>query len=107
MAVKNNKRTLRICGNARSQCVYFIQAANGGPIKIGKATNPISRMRELQTSFYEQFRIVGIIKLDYTIEADIHEEFSEFRLRGEWFAPCQKLLSFIAVQCTTGEGDAN
>lgn len=65
--------------------VYFCQATHGGPIKIGIATNPTSRLRELQAASPYPLRMLAIIPGTHTQERRLHEHFSEWRLHGEWF----------------------
>lgn len=69
--------------------VYFIQAVNGGPIKIGFSKDVAGcheRLRTLQTGHHEPLKITRIIE-DGTrhTEAALHRRFDEFRCRGEWF----------------------
>lgn len=41
--------------------IYFIQAGESGPIKIGVALDPCKRLAELQTGHYEGLRIIGLM----------------------------------------------
>lgn len=74
---------------------YFIQAENGGPIKIGYTSkdNPEDRLRDLQTGNPNQLRLVAAIPSN--IERDLHRKFSHIRIKGEWFESTDELLSFI------------
>lgn len=76
--------------------VYFLQAGEGGPIKIGVATNPMTRARELQTGNHEQLTLLAWSPGDQANEHALHQRFAHIRLRGEWFRADQQLLSFIA-----------
>lgn len=65
--------------------VYFIQAGDNGPIKIGIARNPRKRLRQLQTANPERLRLLGTIDGDLEVERRIHSELEDWRLAGEWF----------------------
>lgn len=67
--------------------IYFIQGESGGSVKIGYATDIEKRIKTLQTGFPETLVILKTYPGDTSDEAGIHEEFKEFRLRGEWFKP--------------------
>jgi len=72
---------------------YLIQA--GGKIKIGWATDVEARRRQLQTSHHETLVVVRIIDGDLTTERWLHERFAEHRLRGEWFAFHDDMLTVV------------
>ncbi|WP_082837094.1 GIY-YIG nuclease family protein [Labrenzia sp. OB1] len=69
--------------------VYFL--ANGeerlSPIKIGRTNSLKRRMSELQTGNPVQLRLLGYIETteDASLEAQLHREFYQKRLSGEWF----------------------
>ena len=70
--------------------VYFIQSGKGGAVKIGKAKNVETRLRELQTGNPKELYLRAV--LCCTSEANafhteqlLHIRFAENRLRGEWF----------------------
>lgn len=68
--------------------VYFI--SNGDNIKIGKANNPLGRLKQLQTSSDSVLTILGVIECysdsdALQFEARLHIYFSKQRLSGEWF----------------------
>lgn len=64
--------------------VYLIQAGDG-PIKIGVAKDPRSRLRDLQTSHYEDLRILRVLPGDRYLEARCHKRAKHARIKGEWF----------------------
>jgi DNA-binding XRE family transcriptional regulator len=76
--------------------IYFIQAGDTEPIKIGYAARVGSRVRELQTSHSETLRVLAVMDGDRRFEAQIHEKFASLRTRGEWFMPGPDLVAFIA-----------
>lgn len=78
--------------------IYFIQAGDGGPIKIGYTQGEAaSRVRDLQTGNAELLRLLHSMPGDMDLEAELHRLFERYRIRGEWFHPDPKLLSFLVV----------
>jgi len=75
--------------------VYFIQAGDGGPIKIGVTTDVQDRLSTLQIG--SALPLVLLLEVWGGIEQErgYHETFAEHRMRGEWFAPHEDLLAFI------------
>lgn len=76
--------------------VYFIQAGDGGPIKIGVGNDPVGRLANLQTGHHELLTLLATVPGDAEVEAELHEAFARHRLRGEWFDPAPAILAFIA-----------
>lgn len=79
--------------------VYFIQAG-GGPIKIGTAINPTSRLDALQTAHPDELRLIGVVPAERFSERELHARFADSRRRGEWFAPSDALRVFISRECS-------
>lgn len=76
--------------------VYFIQQYDleevssgfaAGPVKIGVANDPYVRLRELQCGNPNGLCIVEAILGDSSLEHDLHIQFDDQRVRGEWFGP--------------------
>lgn len=76
--------------------VYFIQGEATGLIKIGKANDPGTRLKGLQTGSPDHLVLLGVIPCTKTRETELHEDFKAFKVHGEWFKPSAELLSFIA-----------
>lgn len=76
--------------------VYFIQAANGGPIKIGKADRPDRRLKQLQAAHPYPLVILAVCRGGFLAEREVIHRFAHKRLQGEWFEPDDKLLALIA-----------
>jgi hypothetical protein len=84
------------------QCVYFIQAGEiDGPIKIGVARDPWSRMRDLQIGSPESLNLLGHSPPceALSIEQQLHKKLSTSSIRGEWFAPSPELFRVIERLC--------
>lgn len=65
--------------------VYFIQAAAGGPIKIGKANDVHERLATLQLYCPFELRVLAKRPGGYLLERELHHRFRAYRLHGEWF----------------------
>jgi Meiotically up-regulated gene 113 len=79
--------------------LYFIQAGEIGPIKIGYSHDPATRLAELQIGNPEELRLLGAFEGPLqgieAMEAGWHYVFWAARIRGEWFKPIPKLLAAI------------
>lgn len=75
--------------------IYFIQQGDNGPIKIGYTTDLLSRMDTLQTGSPYKLNLVLCFQGFVTTERELHAKFRKDRMRGEWFAPSEELMTFI------------
>ncbi len=77
--------------------VYFIQAGDeNGAIKIGFTSGSVQRrIQNHQVGCPDQLRLLGSVIGDDLLEARFHRVFRKYRLKGEWFRPHSRLLSFI------------
>jgi hypothetical protein len=75
--------------------VYFIQAGESGPIKIGFSSDPKMRFGALQTAHHETLRLVATMPGTESDEAKMHKRFKKSRIRGEWFRPSHYLMRLI------------
>ena len=80
----------------REGFVYFIQAVDSGPIKIGWALNAKRRLDCLQTGCPYKLRILAQTPGTVSDERAMHRRFDELHSHGEWFYPGKSLLMFIA-----------
>jgi hypothetical protein len=82
-------------------CIYFIQAEQGGLIKIGRAYSTLSRLREIQLMCPVRLVVLGIIEGEgRETENELHDKFSSLRKYGEWFEPALSLLNYIQEYTT-------
>lgn len=72
---------------------YFIQGADGGPIKIGRARDPELRLQRLQCGSPIVLRLLA--STSTITERGAHVRFADARLHGEWFEPTARLMAFI------------
>lgn len=66
--------------------VYFVQGVYGGPVKIGFASDPLGRLRNLQVCSPVPLTLLATETGTIHLERKYHERFEEWRLHGEWFA---------------------
>lgn len=77
--------------------VYFVQAGEGGPIKIGVSGDVKTRMASLQGAHFERLRLLGSTPGTSEDERKLHQRFSAARVKGEWFRPVPALLLYIGM----------
>lgn len=72
---------------------YFIQASDGGPVKIGYSADPEGRLNKLSTASPYELRIIGVI--DGNVEQILHQKFKADHIRLEWYASSCNLKEYI------------
>ena len=77
-----------------SERVYFIQDQRGA-VKIGHATDPASRLCQLQVGNAGPLRFIRIIDGGASTERWLHRRFEHLKLRGEWFQFDTAMLNVI------------
>lgn len=79
--------------------IYFIEDTNYKTIKIGKATNPKTRLNELQVGNPSHLELLAACEVELKnaklAEQELHERFEPFRVRGEWFKATQYMRDLI------------
>jgi hypothetical protein len=76
--------------------VYFIQAGEAGPIKIGKSDDPVARLRSLQTAHHQRLILLGTVRGGEPLEKELHRLHEKDRLLGEWFRPSFEVIFMVA-----------
>jgi hypothetical protein len=71
--------------------IYFIQAGDDGPIKIGSSENIPRRIAGLQVGNPAELHVLGVFPEEY----ELHTHFADIHIRGEWLKPEPQLLDFI------------
>ena len=64
--------------------IYLVIDERTGYIKIGQARNPSARERTLQSE-NPQVAMLLCSLADAELERELHQEFAQYRIRGEWF----------------------
>ena len=65
--------------------IYFIQPVDGGPIKIGRADDPVARRAEIQVGNWLRLRLTRCVVAEAIMEARLHAVFAKLCVGGEWF----------------------
>ena len=65
--------------------IYLIYAKGTEYCKIGYSKNPKARLAALQTGMPYQLVMDCIIEGGHKLERELHQRFSEYQVRGEWF----------------------
>lgn len=86
-------------------CVYFIEAGEGGPIKIGKTGCLKNRLSTLQIASSAVLRVLATAPGRTHRELAYHVQFADARLNGEWFARTPEIEAEIA-RLATLQGEA-
>ena len=78
--------------------VYCIVSADEY-VKIGKTTNVLQRIRNLQCGNPHELRLFCAVAGGAEVEAYLHKRLRRFHHRGEWFYGCLEVLDpFIEVR---------
>lgn len=79
-----------VSGNIIPEKAYvYAIAAGGDAIKIGKAKNPVGRLKDLQTSHHQPLALLYSLEClsaeSTAVEREAHRHLRRYRLQGEWF----------------------
>lgn len=77
--------------------VYLIHNATQDTYKIGKSKDPVKRLSQLRTSSPDEIAIVCTIETSDMdrLEGELHQEFADKHIRGEWFRLTQPDVEYI------------
>lgn len=78
--------------------VYFIQAGENGPIKIGHTVDVRARLKNLQTAHYETLGVIAWWAGTRDDEAAAHAALATHRIRGEWFHPADEVYRYAMLR---------
>jgi len=84
--------------------IYFAQVNDY--IKIGYTTNVKARMEAIQAMTPYRLKLLKIVPGEVKKERELHRQFEEYKIHGEWFKLTGRLKDFIgksAVQYTNEE----
>lgn len=83
---------------------YVYGAIDGvGRVKIGISSNPTERIKQLNVGNPNELELVYVKRADkprHQSETELHTEFDNFRIRGEWFS--DKVLKMLPMEATNG-----
>lgn len=77
--------------------VYFV--SDGEAVKIGFSEKPARRLAGIQSHHPKPLTLLGTVSASVFDEQDLHQKFSDIRIRGEWFRATPELLAFIVDAC--------
>ena len=80
--------------------VYFLRS--GEQIKIGFSAGPYSRISKLMTGLAYGVSSLGAVAGSKLDERQLHNEFADLRIHGEWFYAKWKLRLFMANSLAAG-----
>ena len=75
--------------------IYVIRAIGSQYVKIGRAADPIRRMRELQVSMPMKLVLASVADWPNYYERRIHNSLRKHHVRGEWFMMCEEIFILI------------
>lgn len=67
--------------------VYFVQAMLSGLVKIGIATDPVSRLSSLRSGSPEPLEMIASVPANKLFEQYLHGVFEPLHSHGEWYHP--------------------
>lgn len=79
-------------------CVYFVEAAGLGKIKIGYASHAATRLLNLQTACPVLLTVLAIIPGTPDDELEIQKQFRHLRCHGEWYFATDELRAYISAR---------
>ena len=86
--------------------IYLMKDEINGFIKIGRAKNPESRERTLQSE-KPTIKLIYKCKGFVSDETLLHKKYKKYRLRGEWFRltneQIEEIKTFLESKCPVGE----
>lgn len=95
--VRHGEKHLIEVMQTMSEIVYFIQAGEKGPVKIGYTgkDNVGFRLSDLQVGNHEKLRLIGFVYGDRDDERRLQRHFRKLHIRGEWFKPHKVLTRYV------------
>lgn len=86
----------RIVYGRRHGFVYLIQSPTGA-YKIGRTTNPEDRMKTFEVKLPFEVEYVCVIKTKdmFGLESQLHSQFADKRVNGEWFSLSPEDVDYI------------
>lgn len=75
--------------------VYFVQRADGGPIKIGCTAFLDARLSQLATIHKARIVLLASAPGSFREEGRLHRQFADYRVEREWFEDCAPIRAAI------------
>lgn len=88
----------RIQGLGKPDRIYVIEGVGTNLVKIGTSIDVVARLTALQAGSPVELRIEHVERGGRQREKELHEEFAEYRGRGEWFRREGRLERWLKVE---------
>ena len=75
--------------------VYFLQAEQGGAVKIGRTNDVERRVADIQRMSPVPLQVLAIAEGGAALETRLHQKFYDDKKHGEWFSPSEGLMAMI------------
>lgn len=75
--------------------VYFIQAGDNGPIKIGASSSPWEHVKILQQGNHQELNLIAEIPGDRNLEQKVRADLKPFERGRKWFDATDEVLDYI------------
>jgi hypothetical protein len=75
--------------------VYFVEAGENGPIKIGWSQDVERRIGELQVANAHKLRLLGVVPGTMQKERELHGFFAHLRMEAEWFQNSVEIREYL------------
>ena len=82
---------------AKRSVIYYLRRSSDGLIKIGTTGNLSSRLSSLRGE-HGEIRLLLTHNGSYARETELHSQFQDLWVEGEWFSPHKPLLEWILSQ---------
>jgi hypothetical protein len=73
--------------------IYFLRS--GDRVKIGVTISLGRRIKALESASGASIDLIGSIPGTKDCERELHEQFAEYRIKGEWFSATEELLTGV------------
>jgi hypothetical protein len=83
LSVYNTLESSKAKKEAGNYATYIIYNPHNNLYKVGKSKNVFKRFETLKTEFSKELCFIGYCEFDF--ESEIHFEYKDFRIFGEWF----------------------
>ena len=88
-------KALKSMANRPKNYVYFIKNESGKMVKIGYSKNPEKRLKMLERTLPMSLELVYFMPGSELREKRLHEKFSKYRIKGEWFIFSDEIKQYI------------
>lgn len=75
--------------------IYFIQAGDRGPVKIGHAKDVFRRLASIQTHNHKECILLRVRRGGVHEERHLHHRFMQYRVHSEWFSLKGDLAAYL------------